>query len=155
MDIRGENMKVIFIKDLKGQGKKGEIKTVKDGYGQNFLIKNGYAVIASEGNLKQLQTQNLKKELEEKTLIKESEELKQKIEKVTLKFKVKTGAMDQVFGSVSTKQIVTELKKQGFNIDKKQVILEGGLSSLGFHNVKIELHKKVNALLKVELVKES
>ena len=155
MYIRGENMKVIFIKDLKGQGKKGEIKTVKDGYGQNFLIKNGYAVLASEGNLKQLQTQNLKKELEEKTLIKESEELKQKIEKITLKFKVKTGAMDQVFGSISTKQIITELKKHGFNIDKKQVILEGGLSSLGFHNVKIELHKKVNALLKVELVKES
>ena len=148
-------MKVIFIKDLKGQGKKGEIKTVKDGYGQNFLIKNGYAVIASEGNLKQLQTQNLKKEIQEQTLIKESEELKQKIEKVTLKFKVKTGTMDQVFGSISTKQIVTELKKHGFNIDKKQVILDNPLSCLGFHNVKIELHKKVNAILKVELLKES
>lgn len=148
-------MKVIFIKDLKGQGKKGEIKTVKDGYGQNFLIKNGYAVIASVGNLKQLQTQNLKKEIQEQTLIKESEELKQKIEKVTLKFKVKTGTMDQVFGSISTKQIVTELKKHGFNIDKKQVILDNPLSCLGFHNVKIELHKKVNAILKVELVKES
>lgn len=148
-------MKVIFIKDLKGQGKKGEIKTVKDGYGQNFLIKNGYAVIASVGNLKQLQTQNLKKEIQEQTLIKESEELKQKIEKVTLKFKVKTGTMDQVFGSISTKQIITELKKHGFNIDKKQVILDNPLSCLGFHNVKIELHKKVNAILKVELVKES
>lgn len=148
-------MKVIFIKDLKGQGKKGEIKTVKDGYGQNFLIKNGYAVIASEGNLKQLQTQNLKKEIEEKTLIQECEELKKKIEKITLKFKVKTGTMDQVFGSISTKQIVTELKKLGFNVDKKQVILDGGLSSLGFHNVKLELHKKVNAFIRVELVKES
>lgn len=148
-------MKVIFIKDLKGQGKKGEIKTVKDGYGQNFLIKNGYAVIASVGNLKQLQTQNLKKEIQEQTLIKESEELKQKIGKITLKFKVKTGTMDQVFGSISTKQIITELKKHGFNIDKKQVILDNPLSCLGFHNVKIELHKKVNAILKVELVKES
>lgn len=148
-------MKVIFIKDLKGQGKKGEIKTVKDGYGQNFLIKNGYAVIASEGNLKQLQTQNLKKEIEEKTLINECEEIKKKLEKVTLKFKVKTGNMDQVFGSVSTKQIVTELKKQGFNIDKKQVVLDNPLSCLGFHNVKLELHKKVEAFVKVELVKES
>ena len=148
-------MKVIFIKDLKGQGKKGEIKNVKDGYGQNFLIKNGYAVIASEGNLKQLETQNLKKEIEEKTLIQECEELKKKIEKVTLKFKVKTGTMDQVFGSVSTKQIVTELKKLGFNIDKKQVMLDNQLSTLGVHNVKLELHKKVDAFVKVELVKES
>ena len=148
-------MKVIFIKDLKGQGKKGEIKTVKDGYGQNFLIKNGYAVIASEGNLKQLETQNLKKEIEEKTLIQECEELKKKIEKITLKFNVKTGSMDQVFGSVSTKQIVTELKKLGFNTDKKQVMLDNQLSTLGFHNVKLELHKKVIASVKVELVKES
>lgn len=148
-------MKVIFIKDLKGQGKKGEIKTVKDGYGQNFLIKNGYAIIASEGNLKQLETQNLKKEIEEKTLINECEEVKKKIEKVTLEFKVKTGNIDQVFGSVSTKQIVTELKKLGFNIDKKQVMLDNQLSTLGFHNVTIELHKKVNAIVKVELVKES
>ena len=148
-------MKVIFIKDLKGQGKKGEIKTVKDGYGQNFLIKNGYAVIASEGNLKQLETQNLKKEIEEKTLINECEEIKKKIEKLTLKFKVKTGNMDQVFGSVSTKQIVTELKQQGFNIDKKQVMLDNQLSTLGFHNVTIELHKKVNSTVKVVLVKES
>ena len=148
-------MKVIFIKDLKGQGKKGEIKNVKDGYGQNYLIKNGYAVIASEGNLKQLETQNLKKEIQEKTLIQECEEIKKKLEKVTLKFKVKTGNSDQVFGSISTKQIVTELKKQGFNIDKKQVMLDNALSSLGFHNVKLELHKKVNAYVKVELVKES
>ena len=63
--------------------------------------------------------------------------------------------MDQVFGSVSTKQIVTELKKLGFNIDKKQVMLDNQVSTLGFHNVTIELHKKVNAIVKVELVKES
>ena len=56
-------MKVIFIKDLKGQGKKGDIKNVKDGYGMNFLIKNGYAVIANEGNVKHQETLNLKKQL--------------------------------------------------------------------------------------------
>lgn len=147
-------MKVIFIKDLKGQGKKGEIKNVKDGYGKNFLIKNGYAVIASESNLKHLETQNVKNEIKEKTLIEECEEIKKKIEKLVLKFKVKTGKTDQVFGSVSTKQIVSELKKQGFIIDKKQILLDNPLTILGFHNVSIELHKKVIALLKVELVKE-
>jgi len=148
-------MKVIFIKDLKGQGKKGEIKNVKDGYGQNYLIKNGYAVIANTSNLKHLETENVKKEIAEKTLITECEEIKKNLEKLKLKFKVKTGSLDQVFGSVSTKQIVNELKKNGFNIDKKQIILDNGLTSLGFHEVTVELHKKVIAKIKVELVKES
>lgn len=148
-------MKVIFIKELKGQGKKGQIKTVKDGYGQNYLIKNGYAVIANESNLKHLETETLKKEIEEKTIIKECEEIKKKIEKTTLQFKVKTGKMDQIFGSVSTKQITAELKKLGFDIDKKQVIIDGSLSSLGYHEIKIELHKKVIANIRIELIKES
>lgn len=148
-------MKVIFIKELKGQGKKGQIKTVKDGYGQNYLIKNGYAVIANESNLKHLEIETLKKEIEEKTIIKECEEIKKKIEKTTLQFKVKTGKMDQIFGSVSTKQITAELKKLGFDIDKKQVIIDGSLSSLGYHEIKIELHKKVIANIRIELIKES
>lgn len=147
-------MKVIFVKDLKGQGKKGEIKNVKDGYGKNFLIKNGYAVMASDSNLKHLETENLKNEIKEKTLIKECEEIKKQIEKLVLKFKVKTGKTDQVFGSVSTKQIVSELKKSDFVVDKKQVLLDSPLTSLGFHYVSIELHKQVIAKLKVELVKE-
>lgn len=147
-------MKVIFVKDLKGQGKKGEIKNVKDGYGKNFLIKNGYAVMASDSNLKHLETENLKNEIKEKTLIKECEEIKKQIEKLVLKFKVKTGKTDQVFGSVSTKQIVSELKKYDFVVDKKQVLLDSPLTSLGFHYVSIELHKQVIAKLKVELVKE-
>lgn len=147
-------MKVIFVKDLKGQGKKGEIKNVKDGYGKNFLIKNGYAVMASDSNLKHLETENLKNEIKEKTLIKECEEIKKQIENLVLKFKVKTGKTDQVFGSVSTKQIVSELKKYDFIVDKKQVLLDSPLTSLGFHYVSIELHKQVIAKLKVELVKE-
>ena len=148
-------MKVIFIKDLKGQGKKGDIKEVKDGYGNNFLIKNGYAIQATEGNLKHYNTEKEKEKLNENLKIKDCESLKKELEKLTIKIKVKVGTQDRVFGSVSTKQIVQELKKQGFNIDKKQVVLDNPLSCLGFHNVKLELHKKVEAFVKVELVKES
>lgn len=148
-------MKVIFIKDLKGQGKKGEIKTVKDGYGMNYLIKNGYAVMATDGNLKHQATLDQKRQDEESALIKKCEELKSKIEKVVLKFKVKTGAGDKVFGSISSKQIVTELEKKGYKIDKKTIKNDSELSCLGFHDVKIELHKKVIATIKVELIKES
>lgn len=148
-------MKVIFVKDLKGQGKKGDIKTVKDGYGMNYLIKNGYAVLASEGNLKHQETLTLKKELEEKEKIKESTELKNKIEKIRLKFVVKTGAGDKVFGNISPKQIATELKNKKIEIDKKLISKDTNINCLGTHIVKINLHKQVVAELKVDLIKES
>ncbi len=147
-------MKVIFIKDLRGQGKKGEIKEVKDGYGMNFLIKKGYAVIANEINLKTLQSNQQKKALEEKEDIKESEKIKKALESITLKFKVKTGEQDRVFGSVSVKQILNELKNKGIELDKKMINLKEPLSSLGFHNVEIKLHKQVKTTLRVELIKE-
>ena len=146
-------MKVIFIKDVKGQGKKGEVKVVKDGYGMNFLIKNGYAKPATDLNIQKLNTENKIKFEEEKLFIKECQMIKEKMENLKLSFKVKTGAMDKVFGSVSTKAIASELKKYKIDIDKKQIKLNEPLSSLGFHNVEIELHKKVIATLKVELVK--
>lgn len=145
-------MKVIFIKDLKGQGKKGEIKEVKDGYG-TFLIKNNIANIASESNLKHYNTLKSKQELEENLYIKECEKIKEQLEKLKINIKVKVGSQDRVFGSVSTKQIVTELKKLNFDIDKNKIKIDVPLSSLGTHIVKIELHKKVIADLKINLVK--
>lgn len=148
-------MKVIFIKDLKGQGKKGDVKEVKAGYGQNFLIKNGYAILASSSNVKHLDTENRKKEKELELLIKECEEIKRELEKKVLIFKVKTGKGDKVFGSVSVKQIVSELKKLGFDINKKMVLIDEPLTSLGVHKVTIELHKQVKAIINIKIEKES
>lgn len=145
-------MKIIFIKDLKGQGKKGEIKEVKDGYG-TFLIKNKIANIANESNLKHYNTLKSKQELEENLYIKECEKLKEQLEKLKINIKVKVGAQDRVFGSVSTKQIVTELKKLDYSIDKNKIKLDHPLSSLGTHIVNIELHKNVTANLKINLIK--
>ena len=147
-------MKVIFIKDVKGQGKKGDIKEVKDGYGNNFLIKNGYAVLYTKTSVERLNEENRIRDEKEQQLIKECKEIKEKLEKLDLKIKVKTGKEDKVFGSVSTKQIVNELQKLNFDIDKKKIKLDTELSSLGTHIVNIELHKQVNAKLKVTLVKE-
>lgn len=146
-------MKVIFLKDLKKQGKKGEIKEVADGYGKNFLIKNGYAVLATQTGVKRLNAENEEKRLEENLNIKNCETLKQQLEKSKFRFKVKTGSGDRVFGSVSTKSIAQELKKQGFDIDKKKIKIDTPLTSLGFHNVKIELHKEVVAQIRIELIK--
>ena len=98
-------MEVIFIKDLKNQGKKGQIKNVKDGYAENFLIKNGYAVKKTKENLSKLNHEIAKKEKETEENTKEALKLKDELEKVVLEFKVKTGEGDRVFGSISPKQI--------------------------------------------------
>lgn len=146
-------MQVIFIKDLKGQGKKDEIKEVKDGYAENFLIKKGYAVVLNETNLAKLkreQNNNQRQDAEKRSL---AEKQKEEIEKHIFTFKVKTGAQDRVFGSVSSKQIKESLDKKGYNIDKRQIKLENNLTTLGYHTVEIELYKNVIAKLKAQLVK--
>lgn len=147
-------MKVIFIKDLKGQGKKGEVVEVKDGYGSNFLIKNDYAVMATVSSMKHLDTETKKKETSDQIEINNANILKTKLEKMNIIFKVKTGDKDRVFGSISSKQIVSELKNLGISIDKHHVHLDIPIDSLGTHIVKLELHKLVIANLKIELVKE-
>ena len=146
-------MKVIFTKDVKGQGKAGEIKEVKDGYAQNFLIKNGYAVSYTKRSKEILDITNKNKEEREKEETKRCNDLKEKLKSVNLKFKVKTGKNDQVFGSISTKQIASELDKLGYKIDKKKIVLSSPISSLGFHEINIMLHKNVTATIRVELTK--
>lgn len=146
-------MEVIFIKDLKNQGKKGQIKNVKDGYAQNFLIKNCYAVAKTKENLSKLEHANAKKAEEDKNNKKIAEEQKEQLEKLVLEFKVKTGEADKVFGSISPKQIKDELQVQGFKIEKNQIDNSKQISSLGFHNVEIALYPGVTATIKVHLVK--
>lgn len=146
-------MKVIFIKDLKKVAKKGDIKEVKDGYAENFLIKNKYAVPLTDKNIGKLNEENRQKELEDNKLRKEAEELKAKLEKQTLLFKVKTGEQDRVFGSISQKQIKEELNKKGFKIDKTQLNLTQSLQTLGYHKVEVVLYKDIKAEIKVQLVK--
>ena len=145
-------MEVIFIKDLKNQGKKGQIKNVKDGYAENFLIKNGYAVIKNKENLAKLNHELKKKEEENIENKKTAEELKNKLDKVIIEFKVKTGAGDKVFGSISVKQIKEELEKKGYKIEKS-MIEHTTISALGFHDVKINLYANVVATIKVHVVK--
>ena len=145
-------MQVIFIKDLKNQGKKGDIKEVKDGYAKNYLISKGYAVAKTKESLKRLENIKEKEEQEDLKKQQEAKELKKQLEKEQYKFKVKTGEHDKVFGSVSLKQIKEVLDKK-YKINKNSIKLPYPISSLGFHEIEIDLYKDIKAKLKIEVIK--
>jgi large subunit ribosomal protein L9 len=147
-------VKIILIKDVKGQGKAGEIKEVSDGYAKNFLIRGNLAVPATNTSVNRLKDEIKVKEEKEQETIEKCEKIKKELENKMLTFKVKTGDKGRVFGSVSTKQISSELSNMGYDIDKKNIMLDEHLSSLGVHIVKVNLHKKVILNLKIQIVGE-
>ena len=146
-------MEVIFIKDLKNQGKKGQIKNVKDGYAENYLIKNGYAVKKTKENLSKLNHEVAKKEKLDAENKDKALKLKEQLEKETLEFAVKTGENDKVFGSISVKQIKQELERKGYQIEKSMIEIKNPISSLGFHNVELNLYPEITAIIKVHVIK--
>lgn len=146
-------MKVIFTKDLKGQGRKGDIKEVSDGYAKNFLISKGYAVIANEENKKILEKTLAENKKEDELNKKKAHELKSKLEKEELVFKVKADDKGKVFGSVNAKQIEDKLKELGYSIDKNQIDNKKGIAKLGNTKVVVVLYKDIKASLNVRLEK--
>lgn len=145
-------MRIILLEDVKKQGKKGDVLTVKDGYGM-YLINNNLAVKETKGSIDVLNNQKKEAKKIEDNKIKEANLLKEKLENLKLVFKVKTGENDKVFGTISTKQIASSLEEKGLKIDKKKIIIETPINTLGTTNVKINLHKKISAILKIELQK--
>ncbi len=146
-------MKVILLSDVKKQGKKGQIIEVADGYGRNFLIKNGLAVEATKGSVSVLDKQkaaNQEVEAEKKA---EAEVLKSKLDKMTIEFKVKSNN-GQMFGNVSSKQIAEELMKKSVKIDKRKIVDGAPVLSLGYSKVSVELYPGVISTLTVKVIGE-
>ncbi|HSU80140.1 MAG TPA: 50S ribosomal protein L9 [Candidatus Angelobacter sp.] len=144
-------MKVIFLKEVKGKGKLGEVKEVSEGYARNYLLPNKLAVEASKGNIKQLEA---KKAGEQKQAEKEFEEavtLKEKLEKLEVNLQAKAGEGGRLFGSITSKQIVEALKKVKISVDKRKLELNDPIRTLGYTNVPVKLHPKVTATLKVHV----
>ncbi|HHX93547.1 MAG TPA: 50S ribosomal protein L9 [Tenericutes bacterium] len=147
-------MRVIFLEDVKGQGKKGEVKDVKDGYAKNYLIRQGLAVPATKESLRKLEEEKQKKKNKEEEQIVKMQILKKELEDIELNFTLKKGEGDKVFGSISTKQILTELKNKGFDIPKNKIRLEKPISTLGYTYVNIELHRDIIAKLRIHVGEE-
>ncbi|MBR4231193.1 MAG: 50S ribosomal protein L9 [Bacilli bacterium] len=146
-------MKVILIKDVKGQGKKDDIIDVSNGYATNFLIKNKLAVMYTDKSKQILDEQIKERQDNENALVESLNKIKDKLNDKKIEFKVKTGAGDKVFGTVSAKQISDKLSKIGYKIDKKCIFTDGNIDSLGNHIVRVKLHKKVEFNLNINLVK--
>lgn len=145
-------MKVIFLKDVKGKGKKGEIKNVADGYAHNFLIKQGLAVEATNANLSSLEAQNKKQEKLAAEELAEAKKLKEVLDKTTVELSAKAGEGGRLFGSITSKQIAEELqKKHGIKIDKRKMELADGIRSLGHTKVPVKLQHDVTATLTVHV----
>lgn len=135
-------MKVILLSDVKKLGKKGDIVEVSDGYGRNYLVARKLAVEATKKSKEVLEEQNLQNELKEKELEAKAEELKKRLAKITLEFKVKTGAGGRVFGNVSSKQVVEQLRKQyDIVIDKRKFLDVHAATALGTTIFKVDLYK--------------
>lgn len=150
-------MKVIFLQDVKGQGKKGQVKEVKDGYAQNFLIKHGKAKEATTAELARLRGQEKAREKEEAEHLADCRRLKEELEKegTVAEIKTKAGEEGRVFGSVPSKQIADALKQQyGLAIDKRKIQLEEPIKSLGYRQVEVKLHPEVTATVTVHISAE-
>jgi ribosomal protein L9 len=142
-------MKVILLTDVKNKGKKGQVIDVASGYA-NFLVSQNQAMVADNGNLKRLEQEKKEKAELERQHLADMKALKEVIQDKVIKFKVKVGDNGMIFGSVSTKQIVTEFEKQyQVKLDKRKILLNDSINTLGYTKVSIQLHPEVVAEFQV------
>lgn len=148
-------MKVILLEDVKSLGKKGEIVNVSDGYAKNFLFTKKLALEATSRNLNDLKLQKAHDEKVAQQIYEDALSFAEEIKKMEVKTTLKTGEGGRVFGSISTKEVAAEVKKQyKVEIDKKKMQLQEPIRSLGVHIVPVRLHPKVTAELKVKVSEE-
>ena len=146
-------MNVIFIKDLKGQGKAGDKKNISDGYAKNFLIPKGYAIEATAANLNNLKGKQDSQQYQKEQDIKAANEMKATLEGITVIIKTKSGDNGKLFGSVTSKDIADELKKQhSVSIDKKKIVLPDGIKEVGKFSVDVKLYPSITGKINVEVI---
>lgn len=148
-------MKVIFIKDVKGQGKKGQVKEVSEGYAANFLLPRGLVRPATEGNVKTLENQAAAEQRRKDQEKEEAQQLGKKLDELTLTLKAKSGEGGRLFGAITSKQIAETLAAtQGITIDKRKIELSDPIRHVGTFQVNVKLHTEVKANLTVQVTEE-
>lgn len=148
-------MKVILTQDIKSVGKKGQIIDASDGYARNFLLPKKLAVIADATNLNELKTKQDANKYKHDMTMANAKELSEKMKNFELVFKIKAGENGKIFGSITSKDIATELAKKYFvEVDKKKICLDDAIKTLGVYNIEIKLFEGITGVLKVNVVAE-
>jgi large subunit ribosomal protein L9 len=147
-------MKVIFLQDVKGQGKKGEIKEVSEGYARNFLLPKGVVQIATDGAKKSLDQQAASAQKKKENEKNEFKALAVKLSEMTVVIKAKAGEGGRLFGAITSKQIAEALEAQKISIDKRKIELDDPIRVLGVTKVTVKLYPDVKGTLNVQVVEE-
>jgi large subunit ribosomal protein L9 len=148
-------MKIILKKDFDALGFEGEILDVAKGYGRNYLIPRGVAVEATERNVKLTETQRKNVEVKRLKAKEDAEKAKETLSNVAVTISHKAGEEDKLYGSVTTMDIAEYLGKQGVSIDRRKILLERPIKTLGEFLVPIKLHPKVTGHIKVVVIPEA
>jgi large subunit ribosomal protein L9 len=148
-------MKVLFLKDVKGSGKKGDVKEVKDGYAMNFLVKRGLAKVATDEVLQKFQAEEKLKIEKEADDIEKAKLNQEKLKNMVVRIRRKAGDTGALFGAVTKDDVVRELKDQhGFSLNKKLIEVNHGLKNIGIHTLDVKLGHGIHGELTVEIGKE-
>lgn len=147
------NMKVIITQPYPKLGNAGDIVEVKDGFARNFLIPKKIAIPANEGNLKQVEQIKRKQMTIEQKLRAKLSSIAEQLSRTSIDLIVEVDEKDKLFGTISQTQIAEALAKQGFEIDRKQIIIEEPIETLGVYNVKIQLHPDISSVIRVWVLK--
>lgn len=142
-------MKVILKQDVAGQGKKGDVVNVNDGYARNYLLAKGLAVEATAGGLKDIRRKQEAAAAEKAAEKAAAKELAERLKSATLTIPVKSGENGKIFGSVTSKEIAEELRKQGFDIDKKQLVVKETIKQTGNYEIEVKVYPEISAKLKL------
>ncbi len=146
-------MKVILLKDVKGTGKRGDVKTVSDGHARNYLIPKGLAREATKSSISEHKHHVASEQKRKAEELAEAKKLAEKLAAITLKIESKAGEAGKLFGSITSKEIAEQLETEhGIAVDKRKIQLEHGIKTLGTTEVAIKLYKGVTAKLKVDVV---
>ncbi len=147
-------MKVILKENVKSIGKKDEIVNVSDGYARNYLLARNLAVEVNNSSLSQLKSKKESEQYKKDVEKEEAQKIADKLTKIKLTFKVKTGTNGKIFGGVSTKEIAEKLEEKGIKVDKKKIELKESIKTLGITNVQVKLYEGVIGKVKVEVLGE-
>jgi ribosomal protein L9 len=144
-------MKVILLKDVKGQGKKDDVIDVSDGYGRNYLIKNGYATLATSTQINSIKISRAAEEKRKAAEKAEAIKLAARLEQMSVTVEIKAGETGKLFGALNTQAIADALEKQGVSIDKKKIVLTDPIKSVGDYVITVKPYAEVSAKLKVSV----